>query len=189
MLRIILVYLQLMRYNCHMDTPRTMITFKSNGIRFTYRVGGVIIQNEHVLCQAVPDEGFFFLPGGRAELGESASSSILREMEEELGVLMHIERLLYVVENFYTEPIDSSHELGLYFLMSVPGDSYLNHSLEPFERVDEAGYLLRFEWLPLAELETLPLYPQILQKALQEIPEITMHLEDHRSRFDDLEDS
>ena len=168
-----------------MFDARTMITFKSNGSRFTYRVGGIIIHNEHVLCQAVPDEGFFFLPGGRAELGESASVSIVREMQEELGVLMDIERLLYVVENFYTEPGYSSHELGLYFLMTAPFDSYLNQSLEPFERVDEAGYHLRFEWLPLAEIETLPLYPLIFQKALQNIPEITMHLEDHNSRFEE----
>ena len=172
-----------------MDIPRTMITFKSNGIRFTYRVGGIIIQNEHVLCQAVPEEGFYFLPGGRAELGESASTSIVREMQEELGVLMDIERLLYVVENFFTEQVYSSHELGLYFLMTILDDSYLNHSLEPFERIDEAGNHLLFEWLPLAQLETLPLYPLIFQKALQKIPEITMHLEDHRSRFDHLEDS
>jgi len=172
-----------------MDTSRTMITFKSNGIRFTYRVGGTIIQNEHVLCQSVPDEGFFFLPGGRAELGESASVSIVREMQEELGVPMNIERLLYVVENFFTESVDSSHELGLYFLMNVPDDSYLNKSLEPFERVDEADNHLLFEWLPLAELETLTLYPSVFQKALQKIPETTMHLEDHRSRFEDIKDS
>jgi len=185
MQRIFLVYRQLMIYNCHMDTPRTMITFKSNGIRFTYRVGGVIIQNEHVLCQAVPDEGFFFLPGGRAELGESASTSIVREMQEELGVLMNIERLLYVVENFYTEPEDSSHEIGLYFLMTPPADSYLNQSLEAFERVDEAGNHLRFEWLPLAQLETIPIYPPILQKALQNIPSHTVHIEEHHSRFEE----
>jgi hypothetical protein len=73
--------------------------------------------------------------------------------------------------------------------MAVPDDSYLNQSLEPFERVDEAGNHLLFEWLPLAELEMLPLYPPIFQKALQKIPESTMHLEDHGSRFEYLEDS
>ncbi len=168
-----------------MHDARTMITFKSNGTRFTYRVGGIIIHNEHVLCQAVPEEAFFFLPGGRAELGESASVSIVREMQEELGVLMVIERLLYVVENFYAEPGYSSHELGLYFLMNAPADTYLYQSLEPFERVDEAGNQLLFEWLPLAELETLPVYPPVLQKALKEIPERIVHLEDHMRNVND----
>ena len=53
-----------------MHTPRTMITFKPSEIRFTYRVGGILIQNEHVLCQAASSENFFFLTGGRAELGD-----------------------------------------------------------------------------------------------------------------------
>jgi ADP-ribose pyrophosphatase YjhB (NUDIX family) len=167
-----------------MHTPRTIITFKSAEIRFTYRVCGVLIHHEHVLCQAAHKEDFWFLPGGRAELGESATVTLLREMQEELGVAMMIERLLYVVENFYTDPDDSWHELGLYFLMNAPADSYLWQSLEAFTHVDEVGNHLRFDWLPIARLEEFPLYPPFLQKAMQEIPEHTIHIEEHGSRQD-----
>ena len=167
-----------------MHTPRTMITFKPGEIRFTYRVGGILIRNEHVLCQAASEEDSWFLPGGRAELGESASVSLLREMQEELGVAMKIERLLYVVENFFTDPNNIWHELGLYFLMTAPVDSYLNQSLETIERVDEVGNHLRFDWLPIEHLEKFLLYPICFQKALQEIPDHTVHIEEHHSRFD-----
>ena len=167
-----------------MHTPRIMITFKPAEIRFTYRVGGILIHNEHVLCQAAAEEVFWFLPGGRAELGESASVTLLREMQEELGVTMKIERLLYVVENFFSDPNDTWHELGLYFLITAPLDSYLNQSPETIMRVDEVGNHLRFDWLPIAQLEAFPLYPPFFQKALQEIPEHTVHFEEHRSRFD-----
>jgi len=169
-----------------MHSPRTMITFKPGEIRFTYRVGGTLIRNEHVLCQADSREDFFFLPGGRAELGESASVSLFREMQEELDVAMKIERLLYVVENFFTDSNDTWHELGLYFLMTAPAESYLNQSLDTIERVDEVGNHLRFDWLPIAQLETFPLYPPFFQTALQEIPEHTVHIEEHRSRFDKI---
>jgi ADP-ribose pyrophosphatase YjhB (NUDIX family) len=169
-----------------MHTPRTMITFKSGEIRFNYRVGGILIRHAHVLCQTASSENFFFLPGGRAEFGEAASISLLREMQEELGVLMKIERLLYVVENFFIEPNDSWHELGLYFLMTAPADSYLNQSLEHITRIDEVGNHLRFDWLPIAQLETFPLYPPFFQKALQEIPPHTVHIEEHSSRFDKI---
>ena len=169
-----------------MHTPRTMITFKPGEIRFTYRVGGILIRNEHVLCQAASEEDSWFLPGGRAELGESASVSLIREMQEELDVAMKIERLLYVVENFFTDSNDTWHELGLYFLMTAPAESYLNQSLDTIERVDEVGNHLRFDWLPIAQLETFPLYPPFFQKALQEIPEYTVHIEEHRSRFDTI---
>jgi 8-oxo-dGTP pyrophosphatase MutT (NUDIX family) len=161
-----------------------MITLKAGGIHFTYRVGGILIQDKHVLCQVAIDQGFFFLPGGRAELGESASASLAREMQEELGVLMNIERLLYVVENFFTDPNDSWHELGLYFLITAPVDSYLNQSLETITHVDEIGNHLRFEWLPIAQLETLPILPPIFQTVLKEIPECTLHIEERRSRLE-----
>jgi ADP-ribose pyrophosphatase YjhB (NUDIX family) len=164
--------------------PRTMITFKPAGMRFTFRVGGILIHHEHVLCQADPQEDYWFLPGGRAELGESASVSLLREMQEELGVAMKIERLLYVVENFFNDPNDSSHELGLYFLVTAPVNSYLHQSLETFTRVDEVGNHLRFDWLPITQLEAFTLYPPFFQRALQEIPEHTVHFEEHHSRFD-----
>ena len=165
-----------------MDTSRTMITFRSAEMRFTYRIGGILIHREHVLCQAATRENFWFLPGGRAELGESATVTLLREMQEELGVTVKIERLLYIVENFFTDTHSSSHELGLYFLMTAPADSYLYQSLETFTHIDEVGDQLCFDWLPIAQLTDLPLYPPFFQNALQKIPEQTMHIVEHRSR-------
>jgi len=167
-----------------MHTPRTMITFRSAEIRFIYRVGGILIHHDHVLCETPSEEDFWFLPGGRAELGETASVTLVREMQEELSVTIKIERLLYIVENFFTDPNDICHELGLYFLITAPADSYLTQSLETIMREDEVGNHLRFDWLPIAHLESYALYPSFFQKALQEIPEHTLHFEERSSRFD-----
>jgi len=165
-----------------MNAPRHLITFKPGGIRFTYRVGRVLIQREHVLCQSAGEEGFWFLPGGRAEVGESARASLLREMQEELGEAFQVGRLLYVVENFYSNAGGASHELGLYFLLSAPAGSFLTNGLETFTRQDEVGNSLRFDWLPIAHLETFPLYPPFFQTALKDLPEHPVHIEEHRSR-------
>ena len=172
-----------------MHIPRTMITFKTGHVKFTYRIGGISIHNGHILLQKStldPADMFWFLPGGRVEMGESASVTLLRNMQEELGVVTKIERLLYVVENFFTDADDTWHELGLYFLMTAPEDSYLYQSLEMILRVDEAGNHLRFDWLPIGQLDTSPLYPLCFQKALQEIPEHTVHIEERHSRFDEI---
>jgi ADP-ribose pyrophosphatase YjhB (NUDIX family) len=167
-----------------MDASRPLITFKPGDIRFTYRVGGILIQHEHVLCQSAGEEGFWFLPGGRAEVGEPARVTLLREMQEELGEAVQIERLLYVVENFFTDANDARHELGLYFLVSAPADSFLSQSLETFTRMDEVGNPLRFDWLPIARLEAFALYPPFFQKALQDIPAHPVHIEEHRSHLE-----
>ena len=169
-----------------MHASRHLITFKPDDIRFTYRVGGILIQREHVLCQSADEEGFWFLPGGRAEVGEPARVTLLRETQEELGEALQIGRLLFVVENFFTDASDGWHELGLYFLLSAPGDSPLMHSLETFTRLDEVGNTLRFDWLPLAQLETLALYPPFLRTALKDLPDRPVHMEEHRSRFEQV---
>jgi ADP-ribose pyrophosphatase YjhB (NUDIX family) len=165
-----------------MNAPRHLITFKPGDIRFTYRVGGILIQREHVLCQSAGEEGFWFLPGGRAEVGESARASLLREMQEELGVAVQVRRLLYVVENFFSDTSGAWHELGLYFLLSAPAGSFLTRSLESFTHQDEVGNALRFDWLPIAQLEAFPLYPPLFQTALRNLPEHPVHIEEHRSR-------
>jgi ADP-ribose pyrophosphatase YjhB (NUDIX family) len=164
-----------------MNAPRHLITFKPGDIRFTYRVGGIFIQREHVLCQSAGEEGFWFLPGGRAEVGESARASLLREMQEELGEAPQVGRLLYVVENFFNDASGAWHELGLYFLLTAPVDSLLTKGLEPFTRQDEIGHSLRFDWLPIARLEDFPLYPPVLQTALKDLPEHPVHIEEHGS--------
>src|SRR5437660_10456894 len=164
-----------------MDASRTMITFKSARTRFTYRVGGILLHNGHVLCEAATEQGFWFLPGGRAELGESAATTLSREMQEELGVTVKIERLLYVVENFFSHFRSSEHELGLYFLITAPADADFFQSLDPFTHVDEEGSLLRFDWLHIARLEEIPLYHPCFQKALQAIPDHTVPIVERRA--------
>ena len=105
-------------------------------------------------------------------------------MQEELGEAVQIERLLYVAENFFTDAHDAWHELGLYFLLSAPADSFLSHHLETFTRLDEVGNPLRFDWLPIARLEAFALYPPFFRTALQDLPAHPVHVEEHRSRLE-----
>ena len=99
-----------------------------------------------------------------------------------MGEALQVRRLLYVVENFFTDATGSSHELGLYFLLSAPAGSFLTSGLETFTRQDEVGNPLRFDWLPIAQLEAFPLYPPFFQTALKYLPEHPVHIEEHRSR-------
>lgn len=160
-----------------MDSTRTMITFKTGNVRFTYRVGGIVIHNGRVLCQEAHDaeEPSWFLIGGRAELREAAEETLKREMQEELGEEATIERLLYVVENFFTYSGIHYHELGLYFLLSFPPDSPLYQAGESFTR-QEDGVELTFRWLPIDKLPEFTLYPTFFKQALQALPEQVTHI-------------
>lgn len=168
-----------------MDKTRTMITFKRGGKKFSYRIAGIVRHEGRMLFQRAmldPHDLFWFLPGGRAEFGEDASNTLQREMLEELGEQVHIEYLVYIIENFFREHKTSYHELGLYFLMTLPPDSLLLHQSGPFQRSDEDGSPIFFEWLPIEQLPQLAIFPPMLREKLQQLPEHTTHIVNKRHR-------
>ena len=158
-----------------MSQNHNMITFDKDNVKFTYRVVGVIIHDGHVLLQHAEEEGFYFLTGGRAELREAATETIKREMREELGVEVQVERLLWVVENFFEFAGTFMHELGLYFLLSVPPDAPILDTTQRILKI-EANNELVFQWYPIVRLAAAPLYPSFLQEALKSLPEVTEHI-------------
>jgi 8-oxo-dGTP pyrophosphatase MutT (NUDIX family) len=152
-----------------------MITFDRGNLRFSYRVAGVAIHDGKVLAQHPVEGGFCFLPGGRAELQESAGETLRREMQEELHVDATIGRLLWVVENFFELDGKAFHELGLYFLMTFPDDSHIVDTNQTF-LVKEANHTFVLQWHSLDSLDSISLYPSFLQTALLSLPDTTEHI-------------
>jgi len=64
-------------------------------------VAAIVTNDEgHVLLQRRSDNGLWGLPGGGVEIGESVSTAIVREVREETGLTVEIERLVGV----YSDP-------------------------------------------------------------------------------------
>jgi ADP-ribose pyrophosphatase YjhB (NUDIX family) len=64
------------------------------------RVAGVLVHEGRLLIvrQRVSDTRNWSLPGGKLEPGETLDEGMLREMREETGLDVRIERLLYVCD-------------------------------------------------------------------------------------------
>ena len=153
---------------------RRMITFEEENIRFTNRIVGVAFDRGRVLLHRTDDMLFWALPGGRAELLEPSPETLVREMQEEIGVEVQVDRLLWVAENFFIDQGRSNHELGLYFLMHLPADSPLRDQATFVGH--EGDMYIHFEWHPVETLENLALYPAFLRTGLQAPPATTVHL-------------
>lgn len=154
-----------------------MITFDHNNTRFNMRTVGVILHNNQALLQSSTEEDFWVLPGGRCELGESAQDAIVREMREELGVEVEVERLVWVVEGFIEYQGRSWHEISFLFLLSLPPDSLIHSRQEPFYGYEPlADLTLIFQWFSLDELENVTLYPAFLRTELKSLPETTQYV-------------
>ena len=151
-----------------------MIILDTPSGRFTYRVAGIAIVDDHVLLHRAVGQDYWILPGGRAEIMERASETLQREMQEEAGLHVTVGRLIWIVENFFSENGIGFHEIALYFEMATPTDSLAGQSMS-FQG-QEGADLIEFRWHPLDEL---PMFqPHFLAQRLASLPTVTEHVVD-----------
>lgn len=153
----------------------TMISAMIGSARFHFRAAGVWLVDGHVLLQGDAREDFWALPGGRVEIMEPAEAALRREFQEELeiGDDLHVERLLWITQNFFHYPDwgGDQHELGLYFLVRPTDAAAARYGdltrVYPCAEVDST---LSFRWFPLASLGGV-VRPSFLATALSDLPE------------------
>jgi ADP-ribose pyrophosphatase YjhB (NUDIX family) len=82
-------------------------------------VRAVIVHEGRLLTYVLNDgerEPFHTLLGGHFKLGETVTSAVVREVEEEVGLAVAPVKLLYIVENYFARNAQKLHEIGFYFL-------------------------------------------------------------------------
>ncbi len=144
-------------------------------VRFYCRGAGVVSDRGRVLVERLETLDFWTLPGGQVELGETSEDTLRREMLEEIGVKVEVERLLWVAESFYRFEGDPCHEITFYYLMHLPPGCDLRDRDEPLLGA-EGPLPLVFKWLSLDTLEQTRIEPAFLRKGLLSLPETIEHL-------------
>lgn len=147
------------------------IDVKMDTGEFKYRVVGILFDDQNrVLMQMVQDNPFYCLPGGRVELGESSIEAVRRELEEELGFDVKVEKPLFLLENFFKRSSGKDvHEIGIFFKVTS-----LVAPKEDWEIVEnDKGVLktLRYKWATLDELKNEDLRPAFLKEKLLNLNE------------------
>ena len=139
--------------------------------KFNYRVCAIILSDGKILAMKDERSPYFYLPGGRVKMGETAEDAVIRELEEELGIMPKIVRPLWLNQAFFVEDVDGLHyhELCLYFLMDVSGTGLLDRG-ERFT-LHEGSHKHDFEWLAFERLRDAYFYPLFLKTALFDLPE------------------
>ena len=147
------------------------ITFKTEAGRFNYRVCAMIIRDGKILARHDQRSPYYYLPGGRVKLHETAEEAVLREVREELQADARIERPLWLNQGFFTEDVSGEkfHELCLYFLMDISGTG-LETTGERFV-LSEGTKRHEFEWLDFSRLKGEYFYPIFLKEAIWNLPE------------------
>ncbi|MBO4399496.1 MAG: NUDIX domain-containing protein [Lachnospiraceae bacterium] len=91
------------------------------------RVGAIILKDGKFLMVKNDREDYLYSVGGRIQFGETSVQAVVREVEEETGVRMEIDRLGFVEEVYFYGDSPANRgktifEMSLYYYMKVPED-------------------------------------------------------------------
>ncbi len=148
------------------------ISFHTEGGRFNFRVGAIIRHGGKMLLIKNRETTYLYTVGGRVHYDETTEEALIREVKEETGITMEVERILFFMEQFFDEEVTGEHfhEIGVYYLMK--DDEALENVV--CDSVTERGVMEELIWIPEDELDRYYIAPVSLAKRLNSLPE---HLE------------
>lgn len=150
------------------------------------RTEGVMQNGERILlCRAEGDD-CWVLPGGSVKLYETTEEALKREILEEMGLEVEVERLLWVVENMFDFeesdiapglPSGMYHDIHFSYLIK-PKETDGDWLKEEFYGIEDdfiqgKEMKLIFRWFSPDELDRINLQPICMRQILKKIPEST----------------
>lgn len=96
--------------------------------KFEICVRGIIENNGSILLCRDKGKDYYFFPGGHIEFGETAEQALIRELNEELNILVKKVSFIGVGENIFNQDGQKHHEINLVF--SVLADNVKDKSQE-----------------------------------------------------------
>ena len=138
------------------------------------RVGAIIIKDNKVHMVKNNRDDYYYSVGGRIQFGETAEQAVKREIKEELGCEMEIDRLGFICEAYFYGTIGDDqerliYEPAFYFYMRVPDGFDLKG--KTFLEDGTPEYL---EWVPLDTDKVL--YPEFFKTELKHPVRETRHI-------------
>ena len=150
------------------------LTFRTGCGTFNYRVGAVIVHDGKLLLMKNDEEPYYYTVGGRVRFNETTEEAVLREVKEEIGITLEIDRFLFFQEQFFVGEVTGTHihELGVYYLMK---DSQALEHLT-CHSVTARGVAEELCWIPLEETGAYYIVPESVAARLRSLPEHPEHI-------------
>lgn len=145
------------------------IGFETEAGRFRFRGIGIVIKDGKVLMVHDEKRKYYYAIGGAVKIGETASDAAIREVYEESGLKVEIDKLVLIQENFFELEDGMHHEVAFYYLMKDIGEQQTT-SDRVLDSADES-----LEWLCIDDLLNYMVFPQIYNDILKEIPKGIVH--------------
>lgn len=136
------------------------ILYKEPDFIFSCRVGGILIQNGHILLQK-PRSDDYAIIGGHVSRMETTAQTLKREFAEELHADVEVGPLLAVGEIFFPWGSRPCHQISLYYQVQLadPASIPAEGSFAGYDELDNQRIDLEYRWVPLEQLQALTVHP------------------------------
>ena len=142
-----------------MDKNR--IYLKNNEGSFNYRVAALIIDKNKLLVAKNIDHPVFYTIGGGVNMNETSEEAVIREVVEETGLKLEIDKLAYIQERFLELNGEKCHEVVFFYIMDT------NKEIKILENsFTDQGNKETLHWFPLEQLKNTNLVPEFLKHKL-----------------------
>ena len=133
--------------------------------KLNIRTTAVIIHENKLLVHKNANEDFCALVGGRIKIGENSEEAIKREIFEEMGKKIEIQKYLTTIENFFKADDMTYHEIMFVYKADFENeeDKKIITTIKNIEGENE----LKYKWVSIDELEKANLQPVILRNMIK----------------------
>jgi ADP-ribose pyrophosphatase YjhB (NUDIX family) len=121
----------------------------------------IVIQDEQILLvkHRKGNRQYWVLPGGRLEYGETFFECAVRELKEETGLDVEVERFVFLSEAIAPDRLH--HIVNIYLKAKVVGG---------IMKLGNEPVLAGVDFIALSELERIVLFPPIGKVILESLP-------------------
>jgi 8-oxo-dGTP pyrophosphatase MutT (NUDIX family) len=151
---------------------------------------GLMQRDNRILLCMVEDADWWFLPGGGVHMYETSHQALKREFLEETGFEIEIQRLVWIIENFFVHENMKYHYIEFTFMVfpikrngKWMKDEFIGK--EDFDGEHKSENLV-FKWFERLELDEINLLPAVLKDLLKNNPEHPVHIIHHDENWDSL---
>jgi len=138
---------------------------------FNYRVAAIIIKDRKLLVAKSSDYPVYYTVGGTVEMNETAEEAVIREVLEETGYSLEVDRLLIVQERFFTVNSRKLHELAFFYQMKNRDDMLIEDGSFTDQPPKET-----LHWIPIDDLPATNIVPPMLKTLSLESIDCARHI-------------
>ena len=127
------------------------------------RAAALIIKGDKLLFAKNINSPYYYVLGGGIEEYETSEEAVIREVFEETGLNLEVDKLTMVQERFFEHGSKKHHEIVFFYLMKEKDSIDILDNTFTDQGINET-----LHWLPINSLQMFNIVPKFLKtKSLQ----------------------